>query len=132
MQANSDNVVRGGLTFKHVDVHEITRIGDFSPHVPAIIAGNQDNTGEHHYYTVAKEFSLSKIILGGLNKQRRLSFVTNTSPEILFVLEGNCVISDSNSVETSCQKGESVIVPACIERFTLKGTGKIFRAKVPT
>ena len=75
---------------------------------------------------------MSEIILGGLNKQSRLSFLTNTSPEILFVLEGNCVISDSNGEETNCKKGESVIVPACINSFTLKGTGKIFRAKVPT
>lgn len=132
LQANSDNVIRGGLTSKHVDIHEIIHIGDFNPHIPTIITGNQHNSEEYHYYTAAKEFALSEIVLGGLNKQSRLSFLTNTSPEILFVLEGNCVISDSNSVETNCKKGESVIVPACIDSFTLKGSGKIFRAKVPT
>ncbi len=37
IMANSDNVVRGGLTSKHIDVDELVRVVDFDPGPPEIV-----------------------------------------------------------------------------------------------
>ena len=39
LMANSDNVLRGGLTSKHVDVAELLRVLDFTPHTPPVLHG---------------------------------------------------------------------------------------------
>ncbi|RMI35106.1 mannose-6-phosphate isomerase, class I [Nocardia stercoris] len=60
IMANSDNVLRGGLTPKHVDVPELLRVLDFEPlDVPVVTA---DATGEtvYRYPTPAHEFALSR------------------------------------------------------------------------
>ncbi|MCV7084319.1 mannose-6-phosphate isomerase, class I, partial [Mycolicibacter hiberniae] len=64
IMANSDNVLRGGLTPKHVDVPELLRVLDFSPaaekhlHVETVTDG-----AETRYRTPAKEFALSRFDL---------------------------------------------------------------------
>ncbi len=39
LMANSDNVLRGGLTSKHVDVAELLRVLDFTPRTPPVLHG---------------------------------------------------------------------------------------------
>ena len=39
LMANSDNVLRGGLTSKHVDVAELLRVLDFTPRTPPVLRG---------------------------------------------------------------------------------------------
>jgi mannose-6-phosphate isomerase len=57
LMANSDNVLRGGLTSKHVDVPELLRVLDFSAGPPPVHAGNPE--GEwRRYDTPAEEFLL--------------------------------------------------------------------------
>ena len=43
--ANSDNVLRGGLTSKHVDVPELLRVLDFTPRTPPVLRGARRATG---------------------------------------------------------------------------------------
>jgi mannose-6-phosphate isomerase len=59
LMANSDNVLRGGLTPKHVDVPELLRVLDFRATPPPIVAGKPD--GEWmRYDTPAEEFLLRR------------------------------------------------------------------------
>ncbi|MDR1307325.1 MAG: mannose-6-phosphate isomerase, class I [Treponema sp.] len=60
--ANSDNVLRGGLTPKHVDLEELFRVLSFEPCKPAVLkpvllSGNAD-AGCYGYKTACGEFSL--------------------------------------------------------------------------
>ena len=67
IMANSDNVLRGGLTSKHVDVPELLRVLDFNPNVDPLIKpqAKQTERGSDylHYDTPADEFCLDKAVL---------------------------------------------------------------------
>ena len=58
LMANSDNVLRGGLTSKHVDVAELLRVLDFTP-APPVLRGAQEG-GWLRYDTDAAEFLLRR------------------------------------------------------------------------
>ena len=59
LMANSDNVLRGGLTSKHVDVAELLRVLDFTPRTPPVLRGAPDG-GWVRYDTDAAEFLLRR------------------------------------------------------------------------
>lgn len=60
LMANSDNVLRGGLTPKHVDVPELLRVLDFTAAPPPICTGRPDG-GWVRYDTPASEFLLRRL-----------------------------------------------------------------------
>jgi mannose-6-phosphate isomerase len=64
IMANSDNVLRGGLTPKHVDVPELLKILDFRPGFPGVIEGVEQEEGVFCYPTPAPEFSLWRLECG--------------------------------------------------------------------
>ena len=66
LQANSNNVLRGGLTVKHVDVPELLRVARFAPQEPSVLRPVPDASGESHYPTPAPEFALSSVALDKL------------------------------------------------------------------
>jgi mannose-6-phosphate isomerase len=57
--ANSDNVLRGGLTPKHVDVPELLRVLDFGAAPPPVLRGLPDG-GWTRYDTPVEEFLLRR------------------------------------------------------------------------
>ncbi|MCX6465526.1 MAG: mannose-6-phosphate isomerase, class I [Pseudonocardiales bacterium] len=60
VMANSDNVLRGGLTPKHVDVPELLRVLDFRAPAPPVLTGTAE--GEWvRYDTPAREFLLRRL-----------------------------------------------------------------------
>ncbi|MDR1450226.1 MAG: mannose-6-phosphate isomerase, class I [Propionibacteriaceae bacterium] len=56
VMASSDNVLRGGLTKKHIDVDELIHVVDFSPSPIAPVATEEDG-GFTRYVTPAREFT---------------------------------------------------------------------------
>ena len=60
LMANSDNVLRGGLTPKHVDVPELLRVLDFTFGPPPIDRGRPDGAGWLCYDTPIEEFLLRR------------------------------------------------------------------------
>lgn len=69
LMASSDNVMRGGLTPKHVDVAELCHILEFAPLLPAVLSGSLEAVGEGVraciYRTAATEFELSRVEVKG-------------------------------------------------------------------
>ena len=66
VMANSDNVLRGGLTPKHVDVPELLRVLDFTPAKESALRPNTIDDGiELVYDTPAPEFAVSVLRLDG-------------------------------------------------------------------
>ncbi|MGE0300326.1 mannose-6-phosphate isomerase, class I [Pseudonocardia sp.] len=59
IMANSDNVLRGGLTPKHVDVPELARVLDFAAPAPPVLTGHPDGPWSC-YDTPAHEFRLRR------------------------------------------------------------------------
>lgn len=60
VMANSDNVLRGGLTPKHVDVPELMRVLDFTAPSPPVLTGVQEGAWVR-YDTPAREFRLRRL-----------------------------------------------------------------------
>ena len=72
VMANSDNVLRGGLTPKHVDVPELLRVLDFTPAAEESLHPAVDRDGfELDYRTPADEFAVSVLTLDGREPRPR-------------------------------------------------------------
>ena len=65
LMANSDNVLRGGLTPKHVDVPELLRILKFEDQDVTLLKPGKSIANEFVYPSPAAEFVLSVITLNG-------------------------------------------------------------------
>ena len=130
LQANSDNVLRGGLTPKHVDVPELLRVGSFATADAAVLRPPPAANGERHYATPTAEFALSSVALDQLPPQAPFAAAT-AGPEILLLLHGHGAVRDAAGREVSCGPGESLFVPAAVPSYEVRGTGLMFRARVP-
>ncbi|MGZ9931284.1 mannose-6-phosphate isomerase, class I [Streptomyces sp. NC-S4] len=117
--ANSDNVLRAGLTPKHVDVPELLKIARFEPGDPNLLRPEGD--AEEVYETPIDEFRLSRFLLAPGGAPHVLP---DGAPQILL-----CTAGSPQAGELALTPGESVFVPAG-EKVELSGTGTIFRATV--
>ena len=133
--ANSDNVLRGGLTPKHIDIDELFSILDFNPYKPEVLEPVEQYSGCFLYKSKCAEFVLY------LLKQKDKPFIDMELPGtgIFTVFEGNSevsVINDpvSSAYKTICLKqGESVFISERKngERLRFSGTFTLFAALIP-
>jgi mannose-6-phosphate isomerase len=128
LMANSDNVLRGGLTPKYVDVPELMKHVTFNETVPHIILGEVQKDGlEKIYPSPAQDFELSKIQITSNDVYKKC---TNTA-EILFVLEGNTTITEGDTILV-CNKGEAVFLAAQSNyQITTSSVAIIYKAITP-
>jgi mannose-6-phosphate isomerase len=63
LMANSDNVLRGGLTPKHIDIEELLQHIHFEPTYPRILNGDQIRSNELLFPCPVPDFGLTKIVL---------------------------------------------------------------------
>lgn len=82
--ANSDNVLRAGLTPKHVDVPELLKIAKFEPDDPSVL--RPEGNGEEVYEVPIDEFRLSRFLLAPGGASRVLPHET---PQILLCTAGS-------------------------------------------
>jgi mannose-6-phosphate isomerase len=126
IMANSDNVLRCGLTPKHVDVPELLRIVRFEPGDPGILRPESSPEGEELYETPIDEFRLSRYAIAPGGTPRALD---DRTPQILLCTEGSVLLTSADGVELLLAPGQSAFVPAA-ERVQLTGDGTAFRATV--
>jgi len=92
IMASSDNVLRGGLTDKHIDVDELCRIVRSEPLSPAVLTPQPVDARLRAYATPAPEFQLGFVDLaGGAHERVRTA---QAGPEIAFSLARDCRLSD--------------------------------------
>ncbi len=128
LMANSDNVLRGGLTPKHVDVPELLKVINFEERDIKILKCKKKSATECIYASMAEEFLLSLI---SIDSKKDYTSSTNRSAEILLCTDGHAAIIDCEKNSTvSMPKGTSVIVPASVKMYTIKGTAKFYKASV--
>jgi mannose-6-phosphate isomerase len=89
LMANSDNVLRGGLTPKHVDINELIQHVQFKPTYPAVMEGTPINVNEVNYPCPVADFGLSKIAI----KAGESYTIHTQSIEMLLVIEGQIEIN---------------------------------------
>ena len=122
LMASSDNVLRGGLTVKHVDVPGLSEVLDFRPGGVPRAARVATKEGAIAYRTSAREFALSRIELSG---QR--TFAPSEGPEILLVVRGSAEVTrGEESIDVG--RGESVYLASSCTSLVLSGEATVFRA----
>ena len=130
LMANSDNVLRGGLTSKNIDVNELLEILNFSERQIDILEPRQIRDGEYRYHTDADEFCLSVLLL---KKDKVFYSETDRSVEMLLCTQGQATISDFDLDEhIVIEKGVSVIIPAAVKAYAIEGNAEFYKAAVPT
>ncbi|WP_354644456.1 mannose-6-phosphate isomerase, class I [Kitasatospora camelliae] len=125
IMANSDNVLRCGLTPKHVDVRALAEVVDFRPAAPALVSAVPGGGGETHYPASAAEFALSRIDLTDL------ATIADDGPQILLCTEGAAVLLRPPGRPLPLGRGDSVFLPAAGGPAHLTGTATLYRARVP-
>jgi len=130
LMANSDNVLRGGLTSKHVDIPELLEVLSFGVAAPHLIRPASGEEGEGVYRTGAEEFELARIELRPGRSHRRLE---REGAEILLCSEGEAVVlSEGSGQSHSLERGDSVFVRGGSGAYRLDGRGRVERASLPT
>lgn len=126
IMANSDNVLRGGLTTKHIDVRELMKNIKFEETIPDILYPQKMN-GEEVYRTAAPDFKLSRF---ELKKNSEASFITATG-EMLLVMDGKILITSGKN-ELELKKGQAAFVVSD-QKISLKALSDVdvYRASVP-
>jgi len=133
LMANSNNVLRGGLTTKHIDVPELLRNVTFRDAETEIIhARRLAGTQEWVYPTPAEEFELSRI---ELDQHSSYSSRPEHPVEILIVLapQPDQPIAVRADAETrTFKRGQVVLVPHGIAyELSAVGPATVFKATVP-
>jgi mannose-6-phosphate isomerase len=123
IMANSDNVLRGGLTPKHVDPPELLRVLTFADE-PIPVLRPVGTSTERAYDTPAPEFRLSRIELAGAP----LRVEQRAGAEIVLSIAGHISALASGRAPLELTKGAAMFVPASDGAYTLDGRGTVFRA----
>ncbi len=125
--ANSDNVVRVGLTPKYKDAQALVEILAREPRPMTIL--DSGDTSEAVYHTPASEFQVSRWRMRPGEKRIEAN---GGRPEILLVTQGTVRLRWPDGAETFRQ-GESFLIPALLDKFTLQAEriAELFRAEVP-
>jgi mannose-6-phosphate isomerase len=121
VMANSDNVLRGGLTDKHVDVPELLRHTNFVATNPQVLHADENG----RYFSGAREFVLTR---GGSPFPNRK--YTTTAAEIVLVLAGQLFIK--GSMPSKLSAGGAALIAAGQEvELDFTGETEFYTVTVP-
>jgi mannose-6-phosphate isomerase len=128
LMSNSDNVVRGGLSLRHVDIPEFLKIlqYDRSPIEP--INPKKLSRGAEAYEIPTSDFHLYRIRLN-----RGVKYVSSgkRAVEILICTRGKAVLKGgAGNDDLVVHRGDSFLVPANSPSYSIKGGGILFKATI--
>jgi mannose-6-phosphate isomerase len=126
LMANSDNVIRGGLTPKHMDVEELLAILRFDGKAVQLVESRQTVPGERVFQTPSEEFRLAEIHADPNEPYRCPG---TGSIELMICLDGEGRIDAAGSLPL--QRGDSLMLPAPTAPYAIHGSLHLFKAFVP-
>lgn len=122
--ANSDNVVRAGLTGKHIDVPELLKLLDPAAAVP-VLRPHESGDGVEVYEPPAPEFRLFRVELG-----QDAAELPGAGPRILLCVAGAIVLRSAAGEMVKLGRGESCFVSAADGAVAATGPASVFVAAV--
>jgi len=125
IMASSDNVLRAGLTHKHVDAAEVLRITDFTPMPPPY--WNRVDLDRPDYTRIeppVDEFAL-------LVAEAPVADLPEAGPRILLVLDGDVVVVTARG-RHPLSRGQSAFVAHHAGPIAVEGEGRVAIGSVPT
>jgi mannose-6-phosphate isomerase len=127
VMANSDNVLRGGLTPKHVDVAELLRVVRFSADLPQrVLLGVSDGL-EQFFEVDVPHFRVSRVCV---EPQRHWCATTRIGPEMLLCVEGKLNVMSPATESLTLGPGECAWISAAQDVYCAAGQGTAYRVQV--
>lgn len=124
VMASSDNVIRGGLTTKHIAVDELVRVVDFSWGDPEVIEPTETAPGVFDYPTHCHEFDVWRL---EISEDQPLDLPAPEGARIALVTRGNVTFDDGRH-RLDLAQGDSVFIPATNGPTTATGDAQVFLA----
>jgi len=129
LMANSDNVLRGGLTPKHVDRDELMAVLQFESCDPGMMTAQSISPTESRFLTSADEFALTKLTVASGDIHQTSD---HRNVEILLLISGQAILETiSTGEQLRVRRGESVLIPAAAGAYCVSGQAEIYKATVP-
>ncbi|HAS8547373.1 TPA: mannose-6-phosphate isomerase, class I [Vibrio vulnificus] len=123
IMANSDNVLRAGLTPKHIDVDELAKCTLFEEKPVESLLCQPETDGYYHHYPISvPDFNFDCFM------QADDTVVQLRSAEILFAIDCDATLSHKSGEKITITKGGSVFIPAYAQEYTLSSKGRVARA----
>lgn len=126
VMASSDNVLRAGLTAKHVDTEAVLATVDCVAAPPVRIG--PEHIGEHVevYYAPVDDFELAV----ATSRPDDVVALPGRGPRIIIVIEGS-VVARHGAEAIDLARGEAAFVPASAEPVAISGAGRVAQVTVP-
>ncbi|MGH6655630.1 MAG: mannose-6-phosphate isomerase, class I [Actinocrinis sp.] len=125
LMANSDNVIRAGLTPKHIDVPELVRVLDPEVAVP-ILTARQVTAGVEEFDTPVPEFKLRR--LTATRAAGPVRVLSDGQPRILLCVEGEVTVTSAAGATVALRRGRSCFLSAADAGVTVTGDARLFLA----
>ncbi|MCK3197388.1 mannose-6-phosphate isomerase, class I [Escherichia coli] len=122
VMANSDNVLRAGLTQKHIDVEELASCTLFEEKPKDKLLLQPNLVGNKQSYAIPVPDFEFDCFLKADNEQIQVR-----SAEIVFAIDSDVEVSHQSEESLVLKKGESVFIPAYAKTYTLSSKGRIAR-----
>lgn len=126
IMAASDNVLRAGLTPKHVDIPELLEVTNFTPTPPPLWAGTPLSAADG--VVMAPPVDEFVLVVRSVDGDEP---VTGAGPMIVLCLGGDVRVSTSRRAE-NLTPGQSVFVEAADGPVRLRGSGRIVLGRTPS
>jgi len=122
VMAASDNVIRGGLTSKHIDKAELRQIADFSELAKPLVSTKKLAEGLVEYPVAASEFRVYRAQITGTNM---LADIDLPAAAVIVCVSGEIAVGTSLEEREVLKRGEVVFVSEA-KKFSLSGSGDAF------
>ena len=131
VMASSDNVVRAGLTTKHVDAAQLAEIAEFSALPPVRVAPEHPTRATDRFLAPAQEFQLSVTTLAEDGEVP----VPGEGPRVVIVVDGEMTLEVGapcqGSPRLTLRRGEVAFVAACERALKASGHGRLVQCAAP-
>ena len=124
IMSSSDNVLRGGLTPKHVDVDELLAVLDTTPMEVVRLRPRPVTAGVEIWDSAAAEYRLTRLSPAGAALA-----IEPHGPEVVLVTEGNLAVDDADE-RIELARGQAVFVAGSTSSYRVTGHGVAYRATV--
>jgi mannose-6-phosphate isomerase len=127
IMAASDNVLRGGLTPKHVDVEELLRVLRFEVLDDPVTRPESLSPALWAYPVPVPDFALHRAVVDAATPAVRLP---GGGPRIVLCTRGSVRVDDG-AVPVTLTQGQAAFAPATRPELSVSGSGEAFQAATP-
>jgi mannose-6-phosphate isomerase len=106
LMAPSDNVLRGGLTPKHIDIDQLVSIASFDPSPPPRLHPINHGDGWLEYQPGSEDFRLHRVNVPAGGERVAIDLVT---PSVSISIDGGALVS-VDGVVTELAPGEAAVI----------------------